>query len=131
MKNIILPFFWLCVFYSCSSPKKNTATNEADLEVKEYTHEQETRNLRNPENMPGLDYTGTDSLEDYQKENFDIAGSLSNDFKTKLFENERFRDKQIERLDSIQVGSDYEFRINFRGDTNSYRFDRYGNLISG
>jgi hypothetical protein len=131
MKNIIPPFFWLCVFYSCSSPNKNTGTNEADLEVKEYTHEQETRNLRNPENMPGLDYTGTDSLEDYQKDNFDIAGSFSNDFKTKLFENERFKDKQIERLDSVQVGSDYEFRINFRGDTNSYRFDRYGNLISG
>jgi hypothetical protein len=131
MKNIILPFFGLFLIYSCSGPNKNTGTNEADLDVKEYTHEQETRNLRSPENMPGLDYTGTDSLEEYHENMIDIESSLTDNFKNKLYENESFRDKQIERVDSVQVGSEYEFRINFRGDTNSYRFDRYGNLISG
>jgi len=131
MKNIILPFFGLFLIYSCSGPNKNTDTNEADLDVKEYTHEQETRNLRSPENMPGLDYTGTDSLEEYHENMIDIESSLTDNFKNKLYENESFRDKQIERVDSVQVGTEYEFRINFRGDTNSYRFDRYGNLISG
>lgn len=130
MKNIILPFLGLFLIYSCSGPNKNTDTNEADLEAKEHAHEDETRNLRSPENMPGLDYTGTDSLENYQKDSLDIEGGLSEDFKTKLAENKRFREKQIEQLDSVQVGSEYEFRINFRGDKNSYRFDRYGNLIN-
>jgi hypothetical protein len=131
MKNIILPFLGLFLIYSCSGPNTKTDTNEADLDVKEYSHEQETRNLRSPENMPGLDYTGTDSLEEYHQNIIDIESSLNDDFKNKLYENESFKNKQIERVDSVQVGSEYEFRINFRGDKNSYRFDRYGNLISG
>lgn len=131
MKNTILPALGLFLICSCSGPSKNMDSGDPDLEDKEYTHDQENRNLRGSENMPGLDYTGTDSMENYQKENLNIEDRLSDDFKVKLSENENFKNKQIERVDSIQVGSEYEFRINFRGDTKNYRFDRYGNLIGG
>jgi hypothetical protein len=131
MKNTILPALGLFLICSCSGPSKNMDSSDTDLEDKEYDHDQENRNLRGSENMPGLDYTGTDSMENYQKENLNIEDRLSDDFKVKLSENENFKNKQIERVDSIQVGSEYEFRINFRGDTKNYRFDRYGNLIGG
>ena len=131
MKNTIAPILGLLLIcWSCSSDKK-TDSGDVNLDEKEYNHDQETRNLRNPENMPGLDYTGADSLEDYQEENLNIQNMLSNDFRKKLNENENFKNKQIERVDSVQNGSEYKFRINFRGDPKSYSFDRYGNLISG
>jgi hypothetical protein len=131
MKNSILPVLAIFLICSCSGPNKNTDSNGSEMEAKEYDHDQETRNLRNPENMPGLDYTATDSLEEYQKENLNIEDRLSDDFKVNLSKNDNFKNKQIERVDSVKVGSEYEFRINFRGDTKNYRFDRYGNLISG
>jgi hypothetical protein len=127
MKNSILYFAALGFLFACENKE-----NKGDYydEEKELTHEQVTRNFRTPENEPGLDYTGSDSLADYATLNQDNLGKLPATLRMKIKDDPKFINKEIARIDSSSNGNVKEYRVTFRGEEKVYRFDSKGNLLN-